>query len=142
MMVVQPVEWTTDDFVYVSELDSDHQKVFRNIENARQALANGTPVPQLGFLLWRLSRSLSVHLASEERAMRESRYEAFHWHQQQHHAGRAKMAHLLEIAHAKDTQSIAAALQDFTGWLRDHVGLADRMLAAHLRNDRRERLVS
>lgn len=136
------MEWTTDDFVYVPEIDSDHRKVFRDVEKARQALSNGTPASQVGFQLWRLSKSLSAHLSSEERAMRESQYEAFHWHQQQHHTGREKMARLLEVAHRHDLRKIDAALQEFTQWLRDHVGLADRMLAAHLRNDRRERLVS
>jgi hemerythrin len=74
--------------------------------------------------------------------MRSCEYDALQWHQQQHHAGRAKLALLMEAAHQKDLRSVSETLEEFTHWLRDHVGLADRMFAAHLRNDRRERLVS
>lgn len=139
---MQPLEWTPDDFVFVPEIDSDHRKVFSDAEKIRRALANGAGSSEIGFHVWRLSKSLAVHFASEERAMRRSQYEAQQWHQQQHRTGRARIALLQEAARLRDTQGTSAALEEFCSWLRDHVGLADRMFAAHLRNDRRERLVS
>jgi len=139
---VQDLQWTSDDFVFVPELDAAHQKIFRDAEKVRRALEALTPASSVGFHVWRLSKTFAAHLASEERAMRCSQYAALQWHQLQHHAGRAKMARLLEAAHRKDEESGRSALQEFMRWLRDHVSLADRMFAAHLRNDRRESLVS
>ena len=137
-----PVQWTTDDFVYVPQLDSDHRKLFQDAEGLRQAVALGTSASRLGFHLWRLSRSLSLHLASEERLMRSSRYPALPWHQRQHDAGRAKMDVLMKAVHERDEPGIREAFANLARWMKDHVHLADCMFAAHLRNDRRERLAS
>ncbi len=139
---MRPLEWTIDDFVFVPQLDSDHQKVFQDAERVRQSLENGTSTAQIRFQVWRLSKTLATHFASEERAMRSSHYEAIQWHAQQHRTGQRKLAQLMEAAHRRDRQAVCDALEAFTHWLRDHVGLADRMFAAHMRNDRRERLVS
>ena len=137
-----PLQWTTDDFVYVPQLDADHRKLFQDVENLRQAVVLGTAASRAGFHLWRVSRSLSLHLASEERLMRSSRYPALQWHQRQHEAGRAKMAFVMKAVHERDEPGIRDAFEDLARWMRDHVRLADRMFAAHLRNDRRERLAS
>jgi hypothetical protein len=43
--------------------------------------------------------------------------------------------------HGRELVAITAALQELGHWFRDHVGLAGRMFAAHIRNDGLERLV-
>jgi hemerythrin-like metal-binding protein len=139
---VQPLRWTTDDYVYVPQLDADHQKVFEDAENVRQAVVLGRPSSQVGFQLWRLSKSFSTHLGSEERLMRNTRYPGFQWHERQHHAGRTKMAALTQAVHRDDEIGIRDGIEDLMRWLRDHIHLADRMFAAHLRNDQRERMAS
>ena len=141
-MLMMPVEWTPDDLVFSRQLDRDHQKVFARLEKVRKAIDQNTPADQLAFDVWRLSKDLSIHLASEERLMRECRYPAKRWHESQHEAGRHKMHRLKEAARSGESALQAAAIEELAKWLKDHVHLADRMLAAHLRNDRRERLVS
>ena len=74
--------------------------------------------------------------------MRRWRYPALDWHQSQHAAGRKKVNRLAEAVRSGDTECMGRALDEFSGWLKDHVHLADRMLAAYLRNGQRERLVS
>jgi hemerythrin len=136
------VEWTSDDFVFASRLDADHQRLFERLEEVRQAVELGTPENPVGLYLWRLSKSLSVHFRSEERLMRRWRYPALQWHHSQHEAGRNKMNRLAEAVRRGDAGSMDNALDEMAGWLKDHVHLADRMLAAFLRNGQRERLVS
>jgi len=135
-----PVEWTSADLVFSRQLDSDHRKLFEQLEKVRLAVECAAPANQLNFRLWRLSKDLSIHFNSEERLMRDSRYPARRWHERQHDAGRHKMARLMEAAHSR--VGLNAAFEEFTGWMKDHVRLADRMFAAHLRNDQRERLAS
>jgi hemerythrin len=132
---VTRVEWTSEDFVYSPRLDSDHRKLFEQVEKVRQAVEPGLD-------LWRLSRMLSMHFDSEERLMEECRYPAMRWHKRQHRAGRRKMGRLVETARVSEGDGLATALAEFAKWLRDHVHLADRMFAAHLRNDQRGRMVS
>jgi len=137
-----PVEWTTDDLVFSRRLDADHRKLFTELETVRQASEIGTGTSPLGLHLWRLSKDVSIHFASEERLMLESGYPARSWHKRQHQAGRNKMARLLEASREPRGEERDAALQVFAKWLKDHVHLADRMFAAYLRNEQRGRPAS
>lgn len=139
---MQSLQWTTDECVYVPQLDADHRKVFEDAENLRRAVALGQRVGQMEFYLFRLSKSFSVHLSGEERLMRSSRYPALQWHEHQHDAGRKKLATLTQAVHRTDPLGIPQALEDLVRWLTDHIHLADQMFAAHLRNDQRERWAS
>jgi hemerythrin-like metal-binding protein len=138
---MQAIHWTTDDCVFIPQLDTDHQKIFEDVESLRHSVALGKPASQIGCLR-RLSQSISDHLTGEEGLMRRSRFPGFQWHQSQHDAGRKKLALLTQAVHNNDELGVREGLEDLTRWLADHVHLADRMLAAHLRNDRRERLAS
>ena len=135
-----PVEWTSDDLVFSRQLDADHRRLFEELERVRQAADAAGPAHRLRFLLWRLSKDLSIHFKSEERLMGECRYAARQWHYRQHQAGRNKMARLLEAA--RGPGDIGTVLEEFVKWMKDHVHLADRMFAACLRNDQRERIAS
>jgi hemerythrin-like metal-binding protein len=136
-----PVEWTSADLVFSRQLDADHRKLFEELEKVRQAADANPGMRELSFRVWRLSKDLSIHFKSEERLMNQCRYPARLWHRRQHQAGRNKMGRLLEAARSGrgDTRT---ELEDFAKWLRDHVHLADRMFAAHLRNDQRVKLAS
>jgi len=140
--VVQALEWNPGDLVFVPQMDADHQQLFADLEKVRQAMDAGTATSQLGFHAWRLSKSLAIHCTAEERLMTRSRYPGFDWHERQHHAGRKKMARLIGAIQVNDRQRVEEAFREVTQWFQDHVRLADRMLAAHLRNDSRARLVS
>lgn len=140
---MQPLVWTVDDLVFVPELDSEHQMLFNDAERVRQAVAHPAVQPNLARLaIWQLSKALLRHLANEERLMRSSRYSGLQWHESQHRAGRIKMAQLTEAAHGCDDRRIHDTLRELAVWMRDHINLADRMFAAHLRNNTRQRLAS
>jgi hemerythrin-like metal-binding protein len=130
------LEWSNEDYVFAPNLDSDHRKLFEQIEKVRRA------AHEPGLDLWRLSRMLSIHFASEERLMQECRYPAIRWHKRQHQAGRNKMGRLVESAHVNGGERLDGALEEFACWFKDHIHLADRMFAAHLRNDQRGRVAS
>ena len=136
------VEWTADDLVYSRRLDGDHRKLFERLEQVRQTLELSGPSSQIGFHLWRLSKDLSIHFSSEERLMRQYQYPAMQWHQRQHEAGRNKMGRLQGAMRNAAAGEPTGAFQDLAQWLKDHVHLADRMFAAHLRNQERRQPVS
>lgn len=137
---MNPLRWTTDDLVYVPEVDEEHQRIFEDAESLRRSLASGEPAA--GTSLWSLFQSLSRHLANEERLMHTSRFSGFAWHQRQHDAGRKKMALLMQSVQRNDMLGVREDFEDLVRWLADHLHVADRMLASHLRNDRRERIAS
>jgi hemerythrin-like metal-binding protein len=139
---VQPIHWTDDDSVFVPQIDAEHEKLFEGAERMRQFLTHGWRSDHARFPLWRFSQEFLAHLAGEERLMRSSRYPGLNWHERQHQAGRTKLARLTEAVHGGDEQALREALQDVADWLHDHITVADRMFAAHLRNETRERLAS
>src|SRR5215472_12296801 len=114
------VEWTPDDLVFSRQLDTDHRKLFDQLEQVRQTLEPSGPSSQFGFYLWRLSKGLSIHFGSEERLMRECRYPAMKWHKRQHDAGRNKMARLLGAARSGGVAVRAGALEELAQWLKEH----------------------
>ena len=142
MTVVQSLEWSTADLVFVAKIDADHRKLFEELERIRRTFALGTPSGQVTLESWHLSKRFSAHLVGEERLMRRSDYPGLDWHERQHHTGRKKMADLVGAIQAKDRPGTEHALEELAKWLKDHIGLADRMFGAHLRNDLRGRLVS
>src|SRR5215471_7750669 len=129
---MQPIQWTTDDCVYLPPLDTDHQRIFEDAETLRHSVVLGRPASRI-WCLRRLSQSISDHFVGEEGLMRKSRYPGFQWHRSQHDAGRKKLALLIQAVHNNDELGIREGLEDLARWLTDHVHLADRMFAAHLR---------
>ena len=139
---MQSLEWKTADLVFEPKIDADHRKLFEDLEKLRRAIELGTPNGQAALHSWHLSKSFAAHLAGEERLMRRSEYPGLDWHQRQHHTGRKKLARLAGAVQAKERTVMEQALEELAEWFTDHIGLADRMFAAHLRNDLRCRLVS
>ena len=139
---MQPVTWTDDDSVFVPQIDAEHEKLFEGAERMRQFLTHGWRSDHARFPLGPFSQEFLAHLNSEERLMKASRYPGLNWHEHQHQAGRTKLARLTQAVHAGNEQAVREALQDIAGWLHDHITVADRMFAAHLRNETRYRLAS
>jgi hemerythrin-like metal-binding protein len=136
------MEWTSEDLVFSPKLDADHRQLYGKLEAVRRTIERGAPATLLGVPLWQLSKSVTVHFRNEERLMHRSSYPALEWHRSQHRAGRNKMQSILEACRIGQVDSVSHGLDDLAGWLRDHVHLADRMFAAHLRNNQRAGLVS
>jgi hemerythrin-like metal-binding protein len=141
-VVVQSISWTDDDSVFVPQIDAEHEKLFEGAESMRQFLAHSWVADHARFPLWRFSQDFLAHLNSEERLMRTSRYAGLNWHERQHQTGRKKLARLTDAVHRGNQQAVREALQDVAVWMHDHITVADRMFAAHLRNEMRERLAS
>ena len=141
-MIVQSISWTDDDSVFVPQIDAEHEKLFAAAEQMRHFLTHGWRSDHGRVPLWRFSQDFLAHLNSEERLMRTSRYAGLNWHERQHQTGRTKLARLTDAVHRGNEQAVREALQDVTDWMHDHITVADRMFAAHLRNETRERLAS
>ena len=71
--------------------------------------------------------------------MRESRFGSAEWHQRQHGAAISAVTNLRKFVRAGDTEKALGALRFVAAWLRDHTLVADRILAAHIRNAQRLR---
>jgi hemerythrin-like metal-binding protein len=140
MRDVRNLQWSEDHSVYIPELDEQHKGLLEATQELRAAVLTGESKDRVEFLAGRMATRLAAHFRYEESLMRGSRYSALDWHERQHHAARAKLALLWDAVRGRGTESILGTLEELADWFHDHVAVADRMLAAHVRNHERERI--
>ncbi len=125
--------WTRAKSVFVAELDAEHRNVYQIGEDIHKAWSAGAPS---GALLPSVRAFLAAsedHFTHEERMMRAARYPLLNWHTRQHDAARHAAGPLLARIEAGDRDAVEELLNYFSGWLKDHMAVADRMMAATLR---------
>jgi hemerythrin len=127
--------------VFIPEIDAEHKNIYRLAEELSQAVAGGVPADQARAILRELIASGEDHFAHEERLMRATNYPASAWHKGQHDTVRKRMKEFAPRIEGGDGEAAPLLLEFLSGWLRDHVRLADCMMAAHVRNYERAQAV-
>jgi len=134
---MRSLEWNQSHAAFVTEIDDEHQEIFKALSELREALDAGCPVEQLRQVSRHLAACTVAHFAHEERLMRAARYHARDWHKQQHDHVRTRLAQLAPRVEHGDAEAGTELAEYLTAWLHDHTRLTDRMLGAFLRNHRR-----
>ena len=129
--------WTEENSAFIPEIDAEHQSLFEKAQDLRQALVDEAAVEQMEYRLRRLSGEIAAHFEHEEGLMRQARYAATDWHLRQHETGRVRLAGLRAALRTGDRRTMLEALELMAAWLRDHTGVADKMLGSYLRNHSR-----
>ena len=127
--------------VFIPEIDAEHKNIYRLAEELSQAVAGGVPADQARAILRELIASGEDHFAHEERLMRATNYPASAWHKGQHDTVRKRMKEFAPLIEGGDGEAAPLLLEFLSGWLRDHIRLADCMMAAHVRNYERAQAV-
>ena len=125
--------------VYIPKLDAEHKVIHEAVAELRQTIQEGALTEQARDALQALLYRLNAHLTGEERMMRTSDYPGYAWHKRQHDAVRNRVKGFTGRVADGDAGAMPEMLDFFRGWLRDHTGLHDRMMAAYLRNFERQR---
>jgi hemerythrin len=118
-------------------MDEEHQELFRLAGDIYTAIGREAGTEQLLALCTALANSMRRHFSHEEALMQQTCFASTNWHKQQHAAAKSKLAALRKRLHAGDADAALAALHFIAAWLRDHTSVADRILAAHVRNAQR-----
>lgn len=140
-MIVRLFKWTKMHAVFIPEIDAEHQSLFRLADDLHQAVLGGAPADRALAMLRELIACGEDHLAHEERLMRTTHCPALAWHKGQHDTMRKKLAEFAPLIEDRERQEALSLLKSLSGWLRDHVRLADCMMAAHVRNFERDQAV-
>jgi hemerythrin-like metal-binding protein len=138
---VQPFNWNKRHAVFIPEIDAEHRNIFRLADELRQAVVDGAPADQAQAILRELMARGEDHFAHEERLMRSTHYPASAWHKRQHDTVRKRLKEFAPRIEEGEGQAAPLLLEFLFGWLRDHVRLADCMMAAHVRNYERVQAV-
>jgi hemerythrin len=131
-------KWSKAHAIDVPELDAEHRSLYRAADELNRAIAAGAPPDKLLSTLRGLTAVVEDHLAHEERLMRSAQYPSYAWHKLQHDTVRKRMKKYLPAIEHGEEEAGVELLTFLSGWLRDHLGLTDRMMGSYLRNHRRQ----
>ena len=127
-------KWNKIHAVFIPEIDTEHQNIFRLADELHQAVVGGAPADRAQAILRELIASGEDHFAHEERLMRATHYPASAWHKGQHDTVRKRVKEFAPRIEGGEREAALLLLEFLSGWLRDHFRLADCMMAAHVRN--------
>jgi hemerythrin len=133
---MRSLKWSTSHAVFVTEIDDEHKEIFEAVSNL-QDLGNSGPSSESGRVAQRLVKYIDGHFAHEERLMHAARYSGLGWHQRQHETARRRVGQFISKMEQGDAEARTALVQYLSEWLRAHTRLADKMMAASLRNHER-----
>jgi methyl-accepting chemotaxis protein len=122
--------WSAEHDVYLPEIDAEHRGLFKAGLYLQRALTSGAGPERLKESWHSLWQLVDAHFLHEERLMQDSGFESYEWHRKQHNTARKKIAGI----DAADRKKATEALGFLANWLRDHTSVADRIMAAHVRN--------
>ena len=134
-------KWNKMHAVFIPEIDAEHKNIFRLADELRQAAAACAPANQTQAILRELIVRTEDHFAREERLMRATNYPASAWHKRQHDTVRKTVKEFAPRIEGGERQAAPLLLEFLSDWLRDHVRLADCMMASHVRNYERAQAV-
>jgi hemerythrin len=120
-------------------IDGEHRTLFRIADELDRARAAGLDAAAQQAIVRALATHTIDHFAHEERLVQASRYPLYGWHRGQHDTARARVKDILPKIEGGDPVATRVLLLFLFDWLRSHIRLTDRMMAAYLRNYARER---
>jgi hemerythrin len=134
---MQHFKWTKAHAVYLPQVDAEHRNLFRMAEELHQAVRTGSEAARLLELIRPFLAAVEEHFAHEERMMKSASCPDFAWHKLQHDTARKRAKAFAEDIEAGNTEAPMEMLEFLSRWFKDHVGLTDRMMGAHVRNHER-----
>ena len=131
------LQWSTSHAVFVTEIDDEHKEIFQAVGHVQEVLTSRRPSLEIRKATQRLISSITGHFAHEERLMRAARYGSIRWHKQAHNAARRRVGEFVLRIEQGDSGAGVELVDYLTSWLNNHTRVADRMMGAFLRNQRR-----
>jgi hemerythrin len=136
---MRPFKWNKGYNVFLPEVDAEHRQIFRGAAELQHALETGVDQAGVQAAMESLAAVIDEHFAHEERLMKAAACQSYEWHRRQHQTARKQTKALLAGFAAGDAAAPGAYLEFLARWLKDHVGLTDRMMSAQVRNHSRVR---
>jgi hemerythrin len=131
---MQHFKWTKAHAVYLPQVDAEHRNLYRMAEELHQAVRTGAEAARLLELMGPFMVAVEEHFAHEERMMKAASCPDFAWHKLQHDTARKRAKAFADDIGAGNSEAPAEMLEFLARWFKDHVGLTDRMMGAHVRN--------
>ncbi|HLK48549.1 MAG TPA: hemerythrin family protein [Bryobacteraceae bacterium] len=126
--------WSSENEIFLVQIDAEHRDLFQIAAGLENALEGKAPPPEIHNYLHALAAHLEEHFSHEEWLMQSVRYPSYGWHRQQHDTARRRLKLFVPMVEEGNPEAVDAFLEFLAGWLQDHIGVTDRMMAAFVRN--------
>lgn len=136
-MAMRAFKWSRSYAVHLPEIDAEHRAICQSTADLQHAIEAGAPRDRILEVLHALAATVEDHLTHEERLMQAARYLSYGWHRQQHDAARRRLSQFIGQIEAGVPESAPLLVEYLSGWVRNHISVADRMMGAYLRNHNR-----
>ncbi len=130
------IQWTTALAVGVSDIDQQHQELFRRVNQLIEACNQGQGKQAVSEVLSFLESYVSTHFRAEEALMRKYKYPDLESHQAVHQ----RFVESLQPLKAKldeEGPGLALVLQTnrlVVNWLTDHIQKMDKAVGAYIKS--------
>ncbi len=129
------IEWTQDLAVGISEIDNQHQEIFRKINNLLEACNVGKGKLAVGEVIDFLGNYVVEHFGAEEKYMQEYNYPDYPLHKQMHDDFVKRFKELKED-YEKNGVAVNLVIQTnkfVVRWLNEHIRNVDKKLGIFLK---------
>ena len=124
--------WSDQYSVRIKQFDTQHQQLFRMVNELFTAMQAGKANSILHGILHGLVKYTNDHFAAEESAMRALKYPEVEKHVAEHRKLTAEVESFArDFSSGKQMLSISI-LNFLKGWLQEHIKLTDRRYSDHL----------
>jgi len=131
------LQWSTSHAVFIEEVDDEHQEIFRALADLEGVLSHDSHGSDTLKVAERLTALALEHFAHEERLMRAARYGSIRWHKRSHDAAARAVKRFVVRIEQGEAGAGTELVEYLKRWLTDHAQVADKMMGAFLRNQRR-----
>jgi hemerythrin-like metal-binding protein len=129
--------WDSSNEVFVPEIDAEHRRLFRIIDELRRMIKAGADPVRIKAGIRELRSEMEAHFGHEEQMMTDCAFWGFSWHKSQHETARKHLRDLRRADEQGDPVKAGRELKAVGSWLNDHSATADRILGSFLRNHSR-----
>jgi hemerythrin len=139
------IEWTADLATGVEFIDDQHKELFKRTNDLLAACVQGEGVDGVLKTIAFLTQYVVEHFNSEEEVMRRARYASYAEHAKMHREFRKTVeAFAAEIMKSGrvGTDTVIRMNRLIVGWLNNHIRKVDRAMAATIRKNAPEALVT
>ncbi len=131
------IPWSPDLETGVEVVDSQHKELFSRVNRLLDACMTGKGLDEVNETVTFLNRYVVEHFETEEKVMRQAKYEGFEEHRKLHGIFRNAIEALARDIRVEGVgpHTVVRVNRTIVGWLNDHIRRVDRAMAAKLRAD-------
>lgn len=122
------LQWRDEFSVGIAEVDHEHRELIELISELQQELQTGSDTQKIMLSLGEIYAQISSHFALEEKMMRDTRYQAYAEHKEDHETLLDDLRDIMDAVEDDGTLDEVQLSDDLNRWFSDHFRTHDAKL--------------